>query len=225
MSNGTTPSPPEPESFPHAEEIKQRWEHARHSDRAAVDTGLTALNAAILVNAGSLVALLALSGQLWKDDRATATKILANSYSFVWGLALAVVASAVAYFYQSLVTRRELRTLGQMMGRNSTNLHRSARPHHGWPCRCVLRDVRDRCDQHRERPPVSEREVISDLDIWRAAQLLIKRYGADAPVQAAQRADELLNEGNLDGVAAWKRILHAVGELQRAAPKVGEKVN
>ena len=119
MSNGTTPSPPEPESFPHAEEIKQRWEHARHSDRAAVDTGLTALNAAILVNAGSLVALLALSGQLWKDDRATATKILANSYSFVWGLALAVVASAVAYFYQSLVTRRELRTLGQMMGRNS----------------------------------------------------------------------------------------------------------
>jgi hypothetical protein len=34
--------------------------------------------------------------------------------------------------------------------------------------------------------------MISDPDIWRAAQLIVKRHGADAPIVAAQRADELL---------------------------------
>jgi hypothetical protein len=57
--------------------------------------------------------------------------------------------------------------------------------------------------------------VISDLDIFRAADLLVKRHGADAPIVAAQRADELFDEGDLDGVAVWKRITRAVGELLR----------
>ena len=67
--------------------------------------------------------------------------------------------------------------------------------------------------------------MISDPDIWHAAQLIVKRHGVDAPIVAAQRADELFNEGDLDGVAVWKRILHAVEELQRVKPKVGERVN
>jgi len=67
--------------------------------------------------------------------------------------------------------------------------------------------------------------MISDPDIWRAAQLIVKRQGADAAIVAAQRADELFDEGDLDGVAVWKRILCAVEELQRVAPKVGERVN
>ena len=67
--------------------------------------------------------------------------------------------------------------------------------------------------------------MIYDRDIFRAAQLLVKRHGADAPIVAAQRADELFNEGDLDGVAVWRRILHAVEELQRVTPKVGERVN
>jgi len=54
--------------------------------------------------------------------------------------------------------------------------------------------------------------LISDPDIWRAAQLVVKRHGADAPIVAAQRADELFNEGDLDGAAVWKRILYAVEE-------------
>ena len=67
--------------------------------------------------------------------------------------------------------------------------------------------------------------MISDPDIWRAAQLLVKRHGADAPIVAAQRADELFDQGDLDGTAVWKRILHAVEELQRTKPKLGERVN
>ena len=34
--------------------------------------------------------------------------------------------------------------------------------------------------------------MTSDLDIYRAAHLLIKRHGDDAAIEAAMRADELL---------------------------------
>jgi hypothetical protein len=70
-----------------------------------------------------------------------------------------------------------------------------------------------------------EAAVISDPDIFRAAQLLVKRHGKDAPVVAAQRADELFEQGDLDGVAVWKSITRAVEELLRVKPNVGEKVN
>jgi hypothetical protein len=49
--------------------------------------------------------------------------------------------------------------------------------------------------------------------------------GDDTPIVAAQRADELFDQGDLDGAAVWKRILHAAEELQRVTPKVGERVN
>jgi len=34
--------------------------------------------------------------------------------------------------------------------------------------------------------------MIADNDIWRAANLLVKRHGADARIAAAQGGDELL---------------------------------
>jgi hypothetical protein len=42
---------------------------------------------------------------------------------------------------------------------------------------------------------------------------------------AAQRDDELFDEGDLDDAAVWKRLLHAADELQRVRPKVGERMN
>ncbi len=60
--------------------------------------------------------------------------------------------------------------------------------------------------------------MILDLDIYRSAQVLVKHHGADAPIHAAMRADAMLEAGNLDGYAVWKRILRAVEELQGAAP-------
>ncbi len=42
---------------------------------------------------------------------------------------------------------------------------------------------------------------------------------------AAMRADAMLEAGELDGYAVWKRILRAVEELQRAGPKSGEAVH
>ena len=43
--------------------------------------------------------------------------------------------------------------------------------------------------------------------------------------EAAMRADAMLEKGDLDGYAVWKRVLKAVGELLRDAPKEGERVN
>ncbi len=39
--------------------------------------------------------------------------------------------------------------------------------------------------------------MLSDLDIWRAAQATIKRYGDEAGIHAAQRADDLLTASEL----------------------------
>ena len=63
------------------------------------------------------------------------------------------------------------------------------------------------------------------LDIWRAAQLTVKRYGADAALQAGMRADELLADGDGEGVATLRAIIRAVEELERTAPHPGEAVN
>jgi hypothetical protein len=62
-------------------------------------------------------------------------------------------------------------------------------------------------------------------DIWRAANLLLKNHGDDAPLVAAQRADELLARGDVVGQSIWKRITAAVEELIRQKPKQGELVN
>ena len=67
--------------------------------------------------------------------------------------------------------------------------------------------------------------MISDIDIWRAAQLLVKRYGTDAALQAGMRADRLLAAGDVDGAATWRAILRAIEELQRATPREVEAVN
>jgi triphosphoribosyl-dephospho-CoA synthetase len=67
--------------------------------------------------------------------------------------------------------------------------------------------------------------MIANLDIWRAAQLLVKRHGNDAAIEAGMRADELLPEGDVDGAATWWAIIRAVEVLQRTSPRVGEAVN
>ena len=68
-------------------------------------------------------------------------------------------------------------------------------------------------------------DMTSDLDIYRTANLLIKQHGLDAAIEAAIRADELLNMGDLGGYALWKRIRRAVEELEGVEPGQGERVN
>ena len=67
--------------------------------------------------------------------------------------------------------------------------------------------------------------MTSPIDIFRTANELIKQHGEDAPIHAAMRADELLDQGDMDGVAVWKRILKAVDELLSEEVPDGVEVN
>ena len=64
--------------------------------------------------------------------------------------------------------------------------------------------------------------MIPDLDIYRGANLIVKQHGQDAPMHASMRADAMLEKGDLDGYAVWKRILRAVKEIQRTDRPSGE---
>ncbi len=47
--------------------------------------------------------------------------------------------------------------------------------------------------------------MIEDLDIYRAAKLLIDKHGGNAGIEASMRADALLEQGDPDGNAVWMR--------------------
>jgi triphosphoribosyl-dephospho-CoA synthetase len=67
--------------------------------------------------------------------------------------------------------------------------------------------------------------MISDRDVWQAAVLMVRRYGDDALLEASQRADQLLDEGDMAGAETRHRILNAIERLQAKAPAEGEKVH
>ncbi len=67
--------------------------------------------------------------------------------------------------------------------------------------------------------------MISDLDVYRSAQLLVERHGDGAPIEAAMKADAMLEKGDIGGQAAWLRILRAVKELLLAQPDKGDVVH
>jgi len=64
--------------------------------------------------------------------------------------------------------------------------------------------------------------MIPDLDIYRAANVLVKHHGQDAPIEAAMRADAMLDKGDLDGAAVWRRIVAVINELQCEEPGPGD---
>jgi hypothetical protein len=63
--------------------------------------------------------------------------------------------------------------------------------------------------------------LISELDIFRAADMLIQRHGADALIEAGRMIDRMLVHGDLEGRAVWRRIKSAIEALQ--APQSGAK--
>ena len=60
--------------------------------------------------------------------------------------------------------------------------------------------------------------MIPEIDIWRAAQLMIKRYGDNALEESATRANEVALAGDEDGAATWRRIMTAVTQLANQTP-------
>jgi hypothetical protein len=61
--------------------------------------------------------------------------------------------------------------------------------------------------------------MVSDLDIWRAARLLIRNHGAEAELEAARLQDLMLDRGDEEGRRVWQRIRRAIEALQ--APPAG----
>ena len=55
--------------------------------------------------------------------------------------------------------------------------------------------------------------MTSDIDTCRSANELIKQYGEAADIEAAMRADELMDAGDMEGEAVWLRIVKAIEEL------------
>ena len=55
--------------------------------------------------------------------------------------------------------------------------------------------------------------MTSDLDIYRSANELIKQFGDAADIEAAMRADELMETGDMEGEAVWFRIVKAIEEF------------
>ena len=64
---------------------------------------------------------------------------------------------------------------------------------------------------------------MDDIDIFRSAKLLIDRHGDEADVIAIKRATKMLDAGDMDGYAVWKRIVGAIEDMQRETPRPGEQ--
>jgi hypothetical protein len=70
---------------------------------------------------------------------------------------------------------------------------------------------------YRQRP-FSFSGMIPEIDIWRAAQLMLKRYGDNAFNESVARADELAAADDQNGAATWRRIATAVKQLANTIP-------
>jgi len=69
-----------------------------------------------------------------------------------------------------------------------------------------------------------QRKVLN-VDIWRAANVLVKQHGEDAAIITGQKADALLAEGDIEGQRVFKEIVKVINELQRTMPEQDERVN
>ena len=55
--------------------------------------------------------------------------------------------------------------------------------------------------------------MIQEIDLWRVAVLMVKRYAENAEANADRRADELETEGDQAGAAIWRRVTFAIEKL------------
>ena len=60
--------------------------------------------------------------------------------------------------------------------------------------------------------------MISEIDIWRVAKLMLQRYGDEAEAESAIRMQELALNGDSAGAAVWRRVTDAVGQLVNTTP-------
>ncbi len=65
---------------------------------------------------------------------------------------------------------------------------------------------------------LTDKAMTDDIDIYRTATVLMRERGEDAVIEAAMRADALLDKGDMEGRALWLRIIAAIKELANTEP-------
>jgi hypothetical protein len=60
--------------------------------------------------------------------------------------------------------------------------------------------------------------MIPEIDIWRVASLMLSRYGDEADIEGAIRAEELAEAGDTTGEAVWRRVIDAIAQLLNTTP-------
>jgi hypothetical protein len=60
--------------------------------------------------------------------------------------------------------------------------------------------------------------MMTEIDIWRAAYLMLWWYGDTAQEESARRADEFALDGDPTGEACWRRIIDAIEQLANRTP-------
>lgn len=66
---------------------------------------------------------------------------------------------------------------------------------------------------------------ISDRDVFATAKLVVDRHGKSATYYACGRAEELLDKGDLEGAATWRRIVKATEFLSSDGGPDSELLN
>lgn len=79
------------------------FEAALHSDRMTGDIGVFVLKIFLVINGGALIALMA-AFQPLAENKEIAADLTSSGMQFLVGLSCAVLAAAVSYFYQTLLT-------------------------------------------------------------------------------------------------------------------------
>jgi len=72
----------------------------------------------------------------------------------------------------------------------------------------------------RRRPSLCYHPGMDRIEIYRIANLLIEKHGNDAVLEAAKKADAMLEKGDLDGQQLWMAIGRVIKDTQR-----GERIN
>jgi hypothetical protein len=62
--------------------------------------------------------------------------------------------------------------------------------------------------------------MLSDLDLYRAAHLMMHEYGHDAELEAARRANQMLARGDRDELLIWFGIWR-IAEMRGQTPPIG----
>jgi hypothetical protein len=58
--------------------------------------------------------------------------------------------------------------------------------------------------------------MLSDLDVYRAAHLMLHRYGDDAELEAARCADRMFGRGDREETLTWFRICRTIAAMRQA---------